>query len=71
MRNPDRLDNFYDEMKELHKKHFPDWRFGQLMSNFFGWVYKTYKMDIFFPEDDKMLIWFYEFCGEKRNEHDR
>jgi len=70
MRNPDRLDNFYDEMKALHKKHFSDWRFGQLMSNFFGWVCETYKMDIFFPEEDKMLDWFYEFCGEKRNKYE-
>ena len=70
MRNPDRLDNFYDEMKALHKKHFSDWRFGQFMSNFFGWVYETYKMDIFFPEEDKMLDWFYEFCGEKRNKYE-
>ena len=70
MRNPDRLDNFYDEMKELHKKHYCDYRFGQLMSNFFSWLYNTYKVDLFFPEEDKMLNWFYEFCGEKRNEHE-
>ena len=48
MRNPDRLDNFYDEMKELHKKHYCDYRFGQLMSNFFSWLYNTYKVDLFF-----------------------
>ena len=39
MRDPNRLDSFYDEMKEIHKKSFPDWRIGQLMSNFLGWMY--------------------------------
>ena len=62
MRNPDRLDSFYDEIKEYHKKHFPDWRFGQLMSNFFGWLYQEHKVDLFFPEEDKMLEYFHEFC---------
>lgn len=38
MRNPDRLDSFYDELKKIHKEHFPDWRFGQWCSNFFGWL---------------------------------
>ena len=39
MRNPNRLDNFYFQLREIHKTQFPDWRFGQLMSNFFGWLY--------------------------------
>lgn len=65
MRDPNRLDNFYDEMKKLHMKNFPDWRFGQLMSNFFGWVYEQYKMDIFFPEEDKMIELFKKYCEEK------
>ena len=30
MRNPERLDLFYDELKRIHKEAFPDWRFGQL-----------------------------------------
>lgn len=64
MRNPNRLDNFYDEMKRVHKKCFPDWRFGQLMSNFLGWVYQEKKRDPFFPEEDEMLRLFKEFSGE-------
>ena len=40
MRNPERLDSFYDELKRIHKEAFPDWRFGQLCSNFFGWLMK-------------------------------
>lgn len=63
MRNPNRLDNFYFQLREIHKAQFPDWRFGQLMSNFFGWLYETKKIDLFFPEEDKMLDYFKEFAG--------
>jgi hypothetical protein len=63
MRDPNRLDNFYNTMKIIHKKTFPDWRFGQLMSNFLGWVFSEKKIDPFFPEEDKMLEYFKEFAG--------
>ena len=63
MRNPNRLDNFYDTVKQIHKATFPDWRFGQLMSNFFGWLYSQKNIDLFFPEEDKMLEYFKEFAG--------
>ena len=33
MRDPNRLDAFYDELKEIHKEYYPDWRFGQFMVN--------------------------------------
>lgn len=33
MRDPDRLDAFYDELKKIHKEYYPDWRFGQFMVN--------------------------------------
>ena len=63
MRDPNRLDNFFFFLIEIHKTQFPDWRFGQLMSNFFGWLYETKKIDLFFPEEDKMLDYFKEFAG--------
>ncbi len=62
MRNPERLENFYEEFKQLHKENFPDWRFGQLISNFFGWIYSEKKRDIFFPEEDEMIKLFKEYC---------
>ena len=34
--------------KELHKKYFQDWRFGQLCSNFFGWLMSEKGCDLFF-----------------------
>ena len=63
MRNPNRLDSFYDEMKEVHKKSFPDWRFGQLMSNFLGWLYSVKGRDPFFPEEEDMVEYFREYAN--------
>ena len=70
MRNPNRLENFYDELERIHRTHFCDWRFGQFMSNFFRWLYQEYVMDPFFPEEDKMLEYLYEFAGEKPEKGD-
>ena len=56
MRNPERLDEFYEKIKELHKKYCPDWRFGQLMSNFADCV-----GDIFYWEEDAFLESFEEY----------
>ena len=49
MRKPERLDSFYDELKEIHKRSFPDMRFGQFMMNALGWINSTKKRDPFFP----------------------
>lgn len=64
MRNLDRLDMFYEDMRDIHKKCFPDWRFGQLMCNFLGWVYQEKKRDPFFPEEDEMIQFLKEYSGE-------
>ena len=62
MRDPKRLDKFYDEFKAIHQESFSDWRFGQLISNFFGWIISEKKIDIWFPEEDRMLELFREFA---------
>ena len=68
MRDPKRLNNFYDEFKKLHKQYFPDWRFGQLISNFFGWLSQYKGLDCFFPEEGKMIEYFREYAtGETNN----
>ena len=64
MRNPNRLDDFYNELKRIHKKSFPDMRFGQLMSNFFGWLYSEKKTDCFFPEEDGMIEHLREYANK-------
>ena len=62
-RDPERLENFYDIMKQIHKCSFSDWRFGQFMLNFLGWVQNN-KCDPFFPEEDKMLEYLKEYANE-------
>jgi len=63
MRDINRLDKFYDELKEIHKKHFPDWCFGQLITNVLAnWQAK--KRDIFFPEEDEMIQIFRDYVNE-------
>lgn len=61
MRDPNRLDPFYSEICRLHKENFPDWRFGQLVSNFWGWIYEQTKRDPFFMEEKEMLSLFERF----------
>ena len=65
MRDPSRLDNFYTELCQIHKEYFPDWRFGQLCSNFFGWLASTKQIDLFFPEESRMLEYLYEYCQQR------
>lgn len=50
MRDVKRLNAFYDKLKEIHSKSFPDWRFGQLMYNFIA----DYG-DPFFLEEDSFI----------------
>lgn len=50
MRDVKRLDKFYDELREVHAKSFPDWRFGQLMFNFISEC-----GDPFYWEEDKFI----------------
>lgn len=64
MRNSDRLNKFYKEFKDIHKEYFPDWRFGQLTSNFFGWMYTEKKMDCFFPEENEIMRYLREYANE-------
>lgn len=65
MRNPDRLDSFYDELKKIHKENFTDWRFGQLCYNFFGWLATEKKIGLFFLEEDEMIKYIKEYANQK------
>ena len=45
-------------------KYFPDWRFGQMISNVLvDWGLKT-GGDIFFPEEDEMIQIFRDYIKE-------
>jgi len=54
MRNPDRLDDFYERLKVVHKERFPDYRFAQLMMVILGEM-QSKGRDPFFPEEEEMI----------------
>ena len=61
MRDAYRLYKFYEELREIHMKYFPDWRFGQMISNVLvDWRFKTGK-DIFYIEEDEMIQIFRDY----------
>lgn len=64
MRDPDRLDKLYEELKVIHRERLPDMRFCQMIYNFFKWYIKTKKADYFFLEDDKFIDVFEEFIND-------
>lgn len=63
MRNPERLDSFYEEMKNAHKTTVPDWRFGQLIYNFMREI-----GDPFYLEDDKFISLFKEWIAKYKED---
>jgi hypothetical protein len=50
------------ELSDIWRTNFPDWRFGQFMSNALGWIQSKHG-DIFFPEEDRMLKYFHEYVA--------
>lgn len=65
IRDPARIDRFTAELSRIWKTYYPDWRFGQFMSNFLGFVQSKKNRDIFFPEESEMLTYLREYCGEE------
>ena len=64
MRDINRLDVFYDELKKIHKECFPDWRFGQLVINLERWLQANKGFnDIFYIEEYELLQCINEFVG--------
>lgn len=55
MRNPNRLYDFYDKLRDIHMEHFPDWRFGQFMTNFLKTCQRGAYSDPFYWEEDRFL----------------
>lgn len=62
MRDPKRLYEFYDTLRSVHQLSFPDWRFGQFCSNFFGWLATEKKKDLWFPEEKEMAEYIKEYA---------
>lgn len=62
MRDPNRLDNLYEQLHQVHKQYVPDWRFGQFISNFVSWWFSSSEQsDIWFEEDDEWIKDIQEF----------
>lgn len=62
MRDADRIYPFCNEIAAKWSE-VQDWRFGQLMMNFFSWIQDKTGADPFYIEDDKMMEYFKEFMG--------
>jgi len=62
MRSKDRIDAFVAALEEIWINYFPDWRFGQLMSNFLGWVQSEKQRDFFFCEEPEMMGYLKEYA---------
>lgn len=54
MRDANRLYQSYEQLREIHKKLFPDMREGQFLMNLIGWIVKN-KRDPFFMESKEFL----------------
>lgn len=67
MRDPNRLYNFYNEVTRLQIKYYPDWRVGQFMINFLYWIQNDKKRDAFYIEEDELLTYLKEYCGEEES----
>lgn len=62
-RPPERLENFYEELKTIHQHSFSDWRFTQFMLNFLGWLQSEKGVDGFYYEEDKALELLREYAN--------
>ncbi len=60
MRKSERIEPFLMEIGSLWKERFPDWRFGQLMYNFFNVL-----GDPFYYEEDEFLEAFKAYCNRE------
>ena len=64
MRDPNRIDPFLQRIGEYWKL-VPDWRFGQLLSNFLC----NTKTDFFFWEEEEFFQKFQEYMDQTLDKH--
>lgn len=58
MRDINRIETFLNEVGDIWKNRFPDWRFGQLMYNFISCY-----GDPFYLEEDEFLVAFKAYAN--------
>ena len=62
IRDPNRIDEFCNELATLWKNYYPDMRFGQFVLNLYTYISNNAR-DMFFIEDQQMMQYIKEFCG--------
>ncbi len=62
MRDLYRIPEFASDFMSLWCIYFPDWRFGQLCCNFFGWIENNKGIDSFYIEEEQLLELFNDYC---------
>lgn len=50
----------------IYGKNNYDLRFGQIVLNLYNYIYKKYKIDMFFIEYDKLIKYLKEFLGDDK-----
>lgn len=63
MRDINRLDKFYSQLCEIHKKSFPDMREGQFLINVFDYIRNNYSLDPFFLESEELLKFIKDYVA--------
>ena len=64
MRNIGRISPFMQEVAQIWQDTFPDWRFGQFITNFENWVRRTKRIDLFYVEESEYLEYLNEYADE-------
>jgi hypothetical protein len=65
MRDIERIYPFLEELGKVWKEDkFQDWRFGQFMYNFLGYVAYTKKRDPFYLEEEQFIQLLKEYSDE-------
>ena len=64
MRDPKRIQAFCDRLARAWER-VPDWRFGQLMSNFQWWMGR----DVFYIEDDQTIAYIEDYTKKNSPYH--
>ena len=65
IRNSEKLDSFYSQLCEIHKRSFPDMRPGQFLLNALGYINSILHRDPFFPESDELIELFKQHANSK------
>lgn len=59
--NVDTLEDFYDELKEIHMKYFPDKRFGSFIVDVADWIQKTTSRGIGYIENVDLMRYINDY----------